>query len=533
MRTGAVVRQFAATSPEQVSIYFKQAPATLDTRHMSDSGVSSDGSTITRVEFVQERASQFKSAAEDARSLLRTNFLILGFFLPIIASFFTNQLDPERVFNNAYTQIGLIVWFFSTVLVSYTYHRARVVAKTQLDPVEAAMLGDIPEDERRYRIQDKIDEYSSTTGFLDKLITACTVLTLFATTLLALGVLLPYVSIIPQVDVPIVFVVVVLVTIVLYVAYKYRYKLPSIRKFLSRNKNGWNDLTRPRKNLLKKIYVKVGREPFQLSDLPLQTEGPLQSGTIPISTTDDSNILLRDVSDEKISEYLLEQMADEGYFEKQGNTDKTTLKSPYSFEEFTITEIGDEVEGAIDMLAKKLEQNDEAREAAANEFSLRPNEVLETLQAGDELERVKRHNRIIERLDDEDVDMSLRPFEFTDEVTYFPTELAEDAYDKIEMEKRTREYDRQMAEKREQTRRAENTHRCEVIDPPEDYGKLQVLVYDTFGENRHESLHIDEAQVSESEREVLEDLEKGEEVQLRIERNAPGSGPYIASVGGP
>lgn len=500
---------------------------------MADSGLSSNASKITRFEFIQERASQFKSAAEDARSLLRTNFLILGFFLPIIASFFTNQLDPERVFNNAYTQIGLTVWLVSTVLVSYTYHRARVVAKSQFDPVEAAMLGEIPEDERRYRIQDKINDYSSTAGILDALITACTVLTLFATTLFALGVLLPYVSIIPQVGALRVIVAVILIAGLLLVAYRYRAKLPRIRNLLSRDKDGWNDLTRPRKNLLKKIYVEVGREPFELSDLPLQTEEPIQSGTIPTSTPDDSDILLRDVSDEKVSKYLLEQMVDQGYFKKQGDTDKTTLNSPYTFEEFTITEIGDELEAAIDRLAKKLEQNDEARRVAANELSLRPNEVLEALRTGNELERVKRHNRIIERLNDEDIDMTLRPFEFTDGVTYVPTELAEDAYDKIELEKRTREYDRQMAEKREQARRAENTHRCEVIDPPKEHGELQVLVYDTFGEDRHEWLHINEAQVPAEEREQLREVEKGDEIQLRIERNVGGSGQYIASIGGP
>lgn len=500
---------------------------------MSDSGISSDESTITRFEFIQERTSQFKSAADDARSLLRTNFLILGFFLPIIASFFTNQLDPEQVFNNAYTQIGLIVWFVSTVLVSYTYHRGRVVAKSQFDPVEAAMLGEIPEDELRYRVQDKIDEYSNTTGILDALITACTVLTLFATTLFALGVLLPYVSIIPQVDALGVVGVVILLAALLLIVYRYRAKFPSIRNLLSRNKNGWNELTRPRKNLLKKIYVEVGRESFQLSDLPLQTEGPIQSGKIPTSTTEDSNILLRDVSDGRVSEYLLEQMVDEGYFEKLGDTDKTTLKSPYTFEQFTISEIGDEHEAAIDRLAKKLEQNAEARQVAADELNIRPNEVLETLRTGDKLERVKRHNRIVKRLNDEDLDMTLRPFEFTDEVTFVPTELAEDAYNKIEIEKRTREYDRQMAEKREQARRAENTHQCEVIDPPDGHGELQVLVNDTFGEDWHEWLHIDEAQVSAEERERLKELESGDKIQLRMERNEPEGGNYIASVGGP
>jgi hypothetical protein len=496
-------------------------------------GVLSDESSFTRLDFIQERATHLQLAAEDAQSLLRTNFLIIGFFVPIIASFLTNQLDPERVFNNAYTQVGLVVWLVSTVIVSYTYHRARIVAKSQFDPVEAALLGDIPESEHRYRIQDKIDKYSGTVETLDSLITASTVLTLFATTLFSLGILLPYLSIIPQVGALGVVVVVILLAVLLLIAYKYRARLPSITELLSREKSKWDEITRPRKNLLKRVYVEVGREPFQLSDLPLQTEKPIQSATVPTSTTDDSNVLLRDVADEGVSRYLLNQMADEGYFTKREETKETTLRSPYTFDEFTIAEMGDEIEAAIDRLAKKLEQEAEAYKVVADELSLRPSKVLEELRTGGKIERVKRHNRIVERLEDEDFDNNLRPFEFTNKITYVPTELAEDAYDKIEMEKRTREYDRKVAEKREQARRSENTYRCEVIDPPDKNRELRVFVNDRFGEDRYERLHIDEAQVSDEERKRLKELQAGDKVKLRIEHSTRGSREYIASVGGP
>lgn len=501
---------------------------------MSGTSVSSEEGTITRFEFIKERANHFKSAADDARSLLRTNFLIIGFFLPIVGSFFTNEMSPERVFNNAYTQVGLVVWLISTILISYTYHRARVVIKSHFSPVESALLGDIPEDERRYRIQDVINEHSGTTGNLNTLITVCTVLTLFATTLFALGVLLSYVSVIPQASALIIVGITISLAGALLITYRYRKKIPSIRGYSSRNKNGWSELTRPRQDLLKKIYVEIGREPFQLSDLPLQSEGPMRSGTITSSSTDESNILLRDISDGKVSEYLLEQMVDEGYFKKTGDSDETTLRSPYSFEDFTINEIEDELEAAFDRLARELEHHTEAREEAADELSLRPDQLLDEFRGGDALERIKRYNRIVERLDNQDLDITARPFEFTDEITYIPTELAEDAYDSIEMEKRTREYDRQRAEEREQARRAENTYRCDVIEPPDEYGELQVYVNDVLGNNsRHERFRIAEAQISDSEREQLEDLEDGDEVQLRIERNVRGDGTYIASVGGP
>ncbi|WP_436936506.1 hypothetical protein [Halovenus marina] len=502
---------------------------------MSDSRVSPEESNITRFEFIQERASHFESAAEDARSLLRTNFFIIGFFLPIIASFFSNQLSPERVFNNAYTQVGLVIWLVSTMFLSYTYHRSRVVAKCQFDPVEAAMLGDIPEDERRYRIQDTIDEYSSTVETLDLLISGCTGLTILATTLFALGVLLPFVSIIPQFGALAIVGAVLGIATLGAVVYKLRGYIPSIDALRSRSENGWDDLNRPRQDLLKKIYVAVGTDPFQLSDLHLKHNRPLRSGTISPSSIDDSHVLMQGVLDEKVSEYLLEQMVDEGFFEKTGNTDETTLRPPHTHEEFTINEMEDEVETAIDRLGRELDSHTRARKATADELSLRPDEVLEELRSGDTLEQIQRYNRVVDRLKEEDLDISALPFEFTSEkVTYVPTEIAQQAYEKIELEERTREHKRKMRREQEQARRAENTHRCEVIEPPDEHGEFQVYVNDVFGQDSgHERLRIDEADVSESEREDLEELKKGDEIQLRIERNAPGSGKYIASVGSP
>lgn len=502
---------------------------------MSDAKVSSENNDITRFEFIQERAGQFQSVAEDARSLLRTNFLIIGFFLPIIASLFTNELSPERVFNNAYTQVGLVIWLVSTLFISYTYHRARVAAKSQFDPVEAATLGDIPEDERRYRIQDTIDEYSSTVKNLDGLISGCTGLTVLATTLFALGVLLPYVSVIPQFDTLAIVGAVLGIGIIVGIIYRLRDYIPSIDSLRSRSENGWNDLNRPRQDLLKKIYVAVGRDPFQLSDLPLKHNRPMHSGTLSSSSIDDSHVLIQGVFDEKVSEYLLEQMVDEGYFEKTGDNDETTLRPPHSHEEFTINEIEDEVETAIDRLGRELDSHTNTRKTAANELSLRPDGALEELRSGDTLEKIQRYNRVVERLREEDFDISARPFEFTSKkVTYIPTDLAQQAYEKIELEERTREHKREMRKEQEQARRAENTHRCEVIEPPNEYGEFQVYVNDVFQQDSgHERLRIDEAKVSQSEREMLEEVDKGDKIQLRLERNARGSGKYIASVGGP
>ncbi|WP_306057424.1 hypothetical protein [Natronococcus wangiae] len=502
---------------------------------MSEADESPEVEDITRFSFLRERANQFQSIAGDAKSWLRTNFLIIGFFLPIIGSLFSGQLSPEKVFNNAYTQVGLIVWVLSTLLFSFIYHRARVVAKTHFDPVEAEMLGEIPENERRYRIQDTIDEYSSSVGSLNLFISGCTLLTLIATTLFALGVLLPYVSVIPQFNTLVIVGAVLGTAVLTACGYKIRGYLPNVSQLLFRNTTGWNDLTKPRQDLMKKIYVAVGTDPFQLSDLPLKHETPMYSGTLSSSSIDESHILLRDVSDNNVSEYLLEQMVDEGYFEKAGNTDATTIKPPHTYEEFTIDEIEDEVETAIDRLGRELDSNADGREVAAEELSLRPDEVLEELRVGDELDRIKRYNRVVERLREEDFDLASRPFEFTsDEVTYVPTELAEQAYEKIEMEERTREYDREVAERQEQARRAENTIRYRVVEPADEFGEIQIVTHDiSVPESYHEWLSLPEADITPEEREQLQELEAGDEIQLRTETHPRSGEDHIVSVGPP
>lgn len=518
-----------------VNTYFKRTPQTITITRMSVENTSSNTEDITRFDFLQERADQFQSVADDARSLLRTNFLIIGFFLPIIGSLFSGQLSPEKVFNNAYTQVGLVVWVLSTLTFSFTYHRARVIAKTHFDPIEAEILGDIPEDERRYRIHDTIKKYSSSIDNLNLLISGCTLLTLIVTTLFALGMLLPYLAIIPQFSALIVVASVFSISVLAAAGYIFRGYIYSIDIFTTKNKNNWNDLTRPRQDLLKKIYVAVGTEPFQLSDLPLKHNKPRRSGTLPSTTIDESHPLLRNVSDNKISEYLLEQMVEQGYFEKTGDTDAPTIRPPHTYKEFKINEIKDEVETAIDRLGRELDSNVEAQSIAADELSLRPNEVLEELRTGDELEQIRRYNRVIDRLQNEDFELASHPFEFTSEVvTYIPTKSAEQAYENIEMEERTREYDLKMAEKREQARRAENTYRSEVIEPPNEYGEMNVLIYDRYAQNhKNKYLNIDEADVSEDERERLRELDSGEKIKLRIEHHPRDGEEYIASIGGP
>lgn len=502
---------------------------------MSESDVSTEETEITRFSFLQERAGHFQSTASDALSLLKTNFLVIGLFLPIIGSLFSGQLSPERVFNNAYTQIGLVVWVISTLLLSFGYHRARIVSKAHFDPVEAAMLGQISDDERRYRIQDTLDEYSSTIDRLDTLISVCTLFTLIATTLFALGVLLPYVSVIPQFDALIVIGIVLLIAGIAAIGYRLRGYVPSIDDFRASSENDWNDLNRPRQDLLKKIYVAVGREPFQLSDLPLKHDKPMRSGTLTSSTVDDSHVLMQGVLDNKVSEYLLEQMVDDGYYEKTGNTDATTLRPPHTHEEFTIDQIADEVETAIDMLGRELDSHAEARDTAADELSVRPDEVFDELRVGDELVRIKRYNRVVEQLQDEDFDIAARPFEFTsDEITYIPTELAEQAYEQIEMEERMREYDREMAERQEQVRQAENTRRYLVVESANEHGEIQVVTHDpTVMNSQHKWLNIPDADVSPQERRQLENLEVDDEITLRIETHRRTGDDYIASVGGP
>lgn len=500
---------------------------------MSGAGASDKESVINLNDIVHERANQFKSIAKDSRNILRTNFLIIGFFLPVLGSIFTNNLPPERIFNNAYTQFGLIIWLISTILASYIYHKSRVVVRSLVDPAEAMVLGDIQEEEQRYRSRDKLEMHSSTIEWLDKSISVCTTLILIATTLFALGVLLPYVSIIPVVDLQLIVWTIFTILLMFLILYGLKDEIRSIKNSIFKEQKEWSDLNQPRKDFLKKIYISVGRESFQLWQLPLKHDRSFISGTLKSHTFNDDPILLRDISDDKISKYLLEQIVEEGYFKKEGNKEETVIKLPNEYGEYSVNEADNEIKTAIDRLGREIDSHRNALKFAADELSLRPNNVLNKLHEGDNIEKVQRYNRIIDRLQDEDFEISSRKFEFTSrDVRYVPTPLAQNAYDKIELEKERLEHEKEKREEQDRVRKSLNTHTYEILSPVNGQGMIEVFAQDiSIQEGIPKNFNIHEARISEEKKEMLRDLDEGDKIQLRTEHYGPDGIEYIASVG--
>ncbi|WP_415381479.1 hypothetical protein [Halosimplex sp. TS25] len=499
---------------------------------MPDSG--SIAENISSDEFLQQRASNFQQAANDARSLIRTNLIIVGLFLPVIASLFSGEPSLEKVFNNPYTQVGLLIWGTSTAFLTYTYHRARNAATDQFDPIERGFLGKFPEGEQKHQNRDKISEYTGSIQSVNIYTTGCMMLSLVATSLLALGVLLPYVSFIPQMGVFRIIGVVLGSVIILYVLFRItRYILNLVEQHLSENK-GWDDLTEPRQDLFKKLYVAVGDDSFQKSELPMKDRNEIRSIQIGSTGSDEPHVLLEDLNEDGISGYLLEQLVEDQYFEKKGESDELAVRRPYGAD-VPVDEADQEIKAAIDKLAIQLEHNEPAREHAASEIGVRPEELFHELRSGSNLRRVERYNRVVEDLEEEDFDISSTQFEYgSDEVTYVPTDSAHDIYDKLKKIEQSRERKRKLAEREEEIRKSENTYLFLVIDPVDENGNIGVATNGLRAPKGDlQIFNLVEAQISDEERQTLENLEADDEIRLRIETHPQTMEKYIASVGGP
>ncbi|MFA9418463.1 hypothetical protein [Natrinema sp. HArc-T2] len=463
------------------------------------------------------------------------NMIIIGLFLPVIGTLFSDELSLEKVFNNPYTQVGLLVWWLSTTFLVITYLRARNAASDQLDPIEKRILGEIPADEQLYHIQDKVSDYAESLDNINRFITWCMWLSLIATTLLALGVLLPYVSVIPQIGVFLIILGIVGAGVILGILFLITGR---VRRWLERyrsDEKGWEELTKPRQELFKKLYVAVGEENFQLSELPLKHGKPIQSGTLGSSELDESHVLLQDVNDTKISKYLLERLVEEQYFEKKGDLDEVVLKDPYTYDEVRIDEADQTIKTVLDRFGRELEHKVSARECAASELEVRPEKLFDELRSGSKIERIERYNRVVERLQEEIFDVSIRKFEFvSDEVTYVPTDLAKNVYETIHRMEESRIHEREQAEQEEKIRKEENTYLFLVIEPVDEMGNIAVATNGLRAPKGEEQrFNISEAKVSEEEREQLKNLEVDDQVRLRIETHPKTHEDYIASVGGP
>lgn len=490
---------------------------------------------ISTFDFLQERASSFQQAANDARSLVRTNLIIVGLFLPVIAALFSGGPSLNKVFNNPYTQVGLFVWVSSTIFLVRTYGRARNAASDQLNPIEKGILGEIPADEQVYHFRDKVSDSAGSLESINRDIKRCMWLSLIATSLLALGVLLPYVSVIPEIGVLLVLLGLLMVTAVIrFLSSSAGYIWGWIERYRS-EKKGWDNLTKPRQDLFKKLYVAVGEGSFQLSELPVKHRNPFRSGTLGSSELDESHVLLRDVNGTRISEYLLEQLVEERYFEKEGEQDGLVVRDPYRYDEVRIDESNQAIKTVLDRFVMELEYNNQARESAASELGVRPEDLFDELRSGSKLERIKRYNRVAEQLQQKDFDISARQFEFvSEEGTYVPTDLAERVYETLDRIEQSRMHDREQAKRQEEIRKAENTYLFLIIEPVDEKGYIEVATNGLRAPKGDvQRFNIDEAKISEEERERLKDLEADDEIRLRIETHPQTLDDYIASVGGP
>lgn len=492
---------------------------------MSDGGAQKnvyDENSVTPAEYLDKRANQLNSLSTNILSLFKINLVILGLFLPIVSNLLGGEFDPGKIFNNIYTQTGLVFWIFSVLGLLVAHHYTRQANAKQYRPMEQNISGKIPDAEFFFQARKMIQNQQHLPNRINWLTSGCALLSIIAIGFFALGVLSPYVTAQPKTYAIVILIIGSLLFLFLSV---FRWVIKhgqSISEFLGRGKS-WNELGQQRQKLLKAIYNNFGKESFTLSDL--------QDEARTIRINDENGEFHTPITDGQVSEYLLERLAEDGYFEKDASGNKK-VRTPAGYDINPI-EDSSHLDESIDLLATKLESNENARSIAGREIGVRPDEVLSQLSEGSPIDKIENYNRIYQRLDEAELELeNLRAFEFLNsETVYQPTELVDKAFDKIERERDMKRLEREQAERREELRRDENTLRYLVQDPVNEYGDLTLVTHDiSVMEDTHHSLTIPNAEVSDEVRDALEELESGDEVVLRVEWNPQIDEYYIAEA---
>lgn len=473
------------------------------------------------ISFLENRSSQLDVAAQNALSLLKTNLVILGLFLPIVSTLLGSGFDPEKVFNSTFTQIGLIVWLLSVAALLIIYHYARSSSTANRNPQQEKLSGEISQEEFAYRLQTTVNEYANWPSQLNSAISVSAVLSLIATGLFALGVLSPYVSPRPSTLAIIIGGVVVLLAIVYYLIKRIIKYGSKIRNLIPGNRTKeWNELTEARKDVVRTIYDRVGTNSFRPRDFPTSSFEQM-SGT------------LLNSENAKFSKYLLERLVEDGYYNKSGDATDGAVRTPRG-RQISLDELEKNVENAIDRLGSRLGRHDEAKTIASRELGTPPNRILSEIRQGSTLDRVERYNRVVARLKDDDAAGTLDEYEFLEnQAEYIPTELAEVAYKKIEEERRLerlrREHEEERAEREDAIRREENTYNFLVIESADKHGNIEVATHDgsLLGDDLFFTLNAYDVGATEEDIQDLLGLEVDDELRLRIDSDVRTGENYI------
>ncbi|WP_153554673.1 hypothetical protein [Halomicrobium sp. LC1Hm] len=476
----------------------------------SEATTLSDQISTVVLDRLRSQSNELEKVANQSLSIIKANLVILGLFLPVVSSLFGNDANISQIFNSIYTQIGLGVWLVSTVTLITVYHLARSDSVTQLSPVNDLITGDLPANEFEYDSQSTISSHSDRLQIEHGFVTISLLLSLVSIGLFSLGVILPYVDVEPATGI---LKIVAPIGASLIISYSAVWLIRS-GKVRFESEKQYHDLSKPRQEVLEYIYDEVGDDDFHLTDVVKDRKSGVLGG------------------DRGVSEFLLKELVSDGFFASEVADDEIRLNMFYG-ENKPISEAGDEVQRRLDHLGQLLEQNDEAKSAAADEIRVKPEEVLDKLSNGTRLDVIQRYNRIAKRMEEEGLDLSgLLKFDLVrEDLRLYPTEKARSAFEAIERKRNYREHEREKQQRLDEIQKDANTHTYMVTGPADEEDTLQVAPHDpSVHHDEHSWLYLPNSDLSDEEIEQLRDLELHDTVQLRIERNAQTDEEYIADL---
>lgn len=225
--------------------------------------------------IVENLADQFETISEITVALFRINLLIIGLFVPVIATFMQDSQKISLIFNNGLTQVGFAVWLISMVATVSLHFYSRSNINNLFYPFANYISEDYSREELIFELSDSIEHQSKKSTNLNFVLTGCIIFSLSAVCFLALGTVQPFVDITPTSSLILLFTVLaVAVTFLLTVGVVK--SGPSFGSLMTGLKaihgetlvrTSFEDLTEKRKELVKAIADHMGKEEFARSQL--------------------------------------------------------------------------------------------------------------------------------------------------------------------------------------------------------------------------------------------------------------------------
>lgn len=236
---------------------------------------------------------QLQSISDKANSIFRVNFIIVSIFLPITAATIGQDgINVNNVFNNTYTQLGLLFWTFSMIAALSTQYLSEKQASLQLEPFQELSSAESAQDFES-SARDTIERFESIIVRSRYAVLVCFLLSLVTAILLGMGAISAVAD--PSPTQTFIWSVLVIIGFILVSAgifglfksgINHDTILSGIKAIVGdESPQPWDDLTEMRKEIILAIAESSPNEPFTRSEInkKLEQDNTTDNNRVPIT----------------------------------------------------------------------------------------------------------------------------------------------------------------------------------------------------------------------------------------------------------